>query len=304
LAHEAVATARTEAAEQARQAHEAEAARQAAEQARQAREAEAARKAAEEQRLAQEAGAAKVDAARNEADEQARLASKAKAAKAETWKKATKESPFENSLGMKFVPVAGTDVLFSIWDTRVKDYAVFVQKKSYAASSEWKRSGFPQTQYDPVVNVSWNDAKAFCEWLTTKERDEGKIGAAHKYRLPTDAEWSVAAGRGKYPWGTEWPPPTGVGNYDPRLGVDSYANTSPVGSFPANRFGLYDMGGNVWQWCEDCYDNSPLSRIIRGAAYFNFTPESLLSSHGLRVGPDLRHQTYGFRCVLVGGSSH
>ena len=89
---------------------------------------------------------------------------------------------------------------------------------------------YKQEDTHPVVNVSWKDANAFCAWLTKKEMAEGKIKAGQKYRLPTDAEWSVAVGLGKekgntpeakdggikdvYPWGKEWPPPVGAGNYE------------------------------------------------------------------------------------------
>ena len=105
---------------------------------------------------------------------------------------------FTNTLGMKFVSVPGTDVQFCIWETRVKDYA------AYAAANEgvdgsWKNfefGGFKQPETHPVVEVSWNDAQAFCAWLTKKELPEGKIKAGQKYRLPTDAEWSVAVGLG------------------------------------------------------------------------------------------------------------
>jgi formylglycine-generating enzyme required for sulfatase activity len=253
------------------------------------------------------------------AEEQARLAreaAKAEAGKADVSKKATKESPYENCLGMKFVPVPGTHVLFSVWDTRVKDYSLFVTATNYGADRSTSPF-FSQTNDDPVVSVSWNDAKAFCKWLTTKERGEGKLGKDQEYRLPTDAEWSVAVGlppetgetpgqkngkvKGVYPWGTQWPPPKGTGNYHPSLGVDSFEKTSPVGSFPANRFGLYDMGGNVWQWCEDSIPPSGY-RVVRGGSWRDREPSELLSSFRLNDLADFRiGWHYGFRCVL--GSS-
>jgi len=235
-------------------------------------------------------------------------------AKTKIWKNATKESPYENSLEMRFVPVARTDVLFSIWDTRVRDYAVFAKETGVSVVPP----NFPQTPNDPVVNVIWEEAQAFCKWLTAQERAAGRIGADKVYRLPTDAEWSIAVGlppesgatpqekdgkvKGVFPWGTQWPPPEGVGNYDPALGVDSYVNTSPVGSFPANRFGLYDMGGNVWEWCEDRYQaHGSGSRVVRGGSWFNVGPVFLWSSRRGDELPGDRNSSFGFRCVL--GSS-
>ena len=70
---------------------------------------------------------------------------------------------------MKFVPVPGTSVLFSMWDTRVKDYKVFAE----ALKHEWPKPTFDQTEEHAAVNVSWNDATAFCEWLTEKEQKSG-----------------------------------------------------------------------------------------------------------------------------------
>jgi formylglycine-generating enzyme required for sulfatase activity len=217
--------------------------------------------------------------------------------------------------------VPGTDVLFSIWETRIQDYEAFARENPQADES-WKNPGFDQGKNHPVVNVSWLDAQAFCAWLTKKERAEGKIGKEDAYRLPTDAQWSVAVGSGKYPWGNEWPPPKNAWNYDPSLEVDSYDFTSPVGSFPANRHGLYDMGGNVRQWCEDWYRASmnesvvleklpflkddgggQTFRVVRGASWRNFNPENLLSSFRLKVSPVSRGSNNGFRCVLVVGSS-
>ena len=206
-----------------------------------------------------------------------------------------------NSLGMKFVPVPGTDLLFSIWDTRVQDYRAFVQETGRA----WSKPSFPQGPDHPAVNVSWDDANAFCKWLSAKEGRE--------YRLPTDAEWSLAAGlpseigstpkekdgaiKKIYPWGDTWPPPEGVGNFDRSLMADSYDKTSPVGAFAENRFGLYDLSGNVWQWCEDWYDSSQRRRVLRGGAWNSCTQDILLSSFRHYAYPTDQSDSIGFRCV-------
>jgi formylglycine-generating enzyme required for sulfatase activity len=137
--------------------------------------------------------------------------------------------------------------------------------------------------------------------------------------LPTDEEWSVAVGldepgggtprdkqqqiKGVYPWGTQWPPPSGAGNYGSSLKVDDYEYTSTVGSFNANRYGLYDMGGNVWQWCEDWYDTDQKYRVSRGGAWHNFDPVGLLSSARGVAAPGARGNNDGFRVVLADGSS-
>ena len=173
----------------------------------------------------------------------------------------------------------------------------------------------------PAVNVSWDDAKEFCAWLTKKEQGEGKLAAGQEYRLPTDAEWSYAVGIGDkegngtpkdkdgkladvYPWGTGWPPPKGAGNYGQSLNVDEYANTSPVGSFKANQYGLYDMGGNVWQWCEDLYENGQSrNRVLRGGSWDRNDSRGLLSSNRSDYTPFGRYIDYGFRLVVVGVAS-
>jgi formylglycine-generating enzyme required for sulfatase activity len=226
---------------------------------------------------------------------------------------------FVNTLGMSFVPVPGTEVSFCIWETRVKDYAAYAAANAGVDESRKNFGrGFKQADTHPVVNVNWEDANAFCEWLTKKELAEGKIKAGQKYRLPTDAEWSVAVGLGKekgntpeekskgikdvYPWGKEWPPPKGAGNYGGILNVDNFEYTSPVGSFAANKLGLHDMGGNVYEWCEDKYSPTRTDRVLRGASWLISLPVILLSSYRNGVTPDYRINFFGFRCVLVGGS--
>jgi hypothetical protein len=230
---------------------------------------------------------------------------------------------YQNSLGMRFVPVQGTNALFSIWDTRVQDYAEFVS----STDRSWPKPQFHQTPTDPAVNVSLEDAHAFCAWLTHKEIHDGKIGAHDEYRLPTDAEWSVAVGlgaedgttpedknrqiKGVYPWGRDWPPPRGAGNYaDSSLHKaqeiwgqienydDGFPFTSPVGSFAPNRFGLYDMGGNVTQWCEDFYNMNGPSRVKRGGYLYLTLSDDALSSARFPADAGECGDAGGFRCVL------
>ena len=217
-----------------------------------------------------------------------------------------KDQPFVNSLGMKFLPVPitggqkGGQVLFSVWETRVQDYEVFAME----TKREWPNAGIPQGPTHPAVFVNWEDAVAFCAWLSKKE--------GRSYRLPTDAEWSVAAGLGVepgntpgekngkvagYPWGTAWPPPQGAGNYGSNLHVDSFEYTSPVGSFAANAFGIYDLSGNVWEWCEDSLPNQ--FGVLRGGSWFNSDEIIQRSSCRHFNRPDARKNYYGFRCVMV-----
>jgi len=228
-------------------------------------------------------------------------------------------------LGMKFVPVPGTEVAFCIWETRVKDYAAYAAANagvdgSWKESPFFKKLGFKQEEMHPVVNVNWEDANAFCEWLTKKELAEGKIKEGQKYRLPTDAEWSVAVGLGQEkgntpkekhlgikdvcPWGKGWPPPKGAGNYSELLKVDEFKDTAPVGSFAANQHGLYDLGGNALEWCEDKYSPNRSWRVLRGASFADNARSHLWSSYRHYITPNMRiHFVFaGFRCVLVGGS--
>ena len=232
----------------------------------------------------------------------------------------------ENSLGMRFVPAG--DVDFCVWQTRVKDFDVFARAVNLK-SSAWRGPGFKQGPDHPVVNVTWVEAVAFCKWLTDLEHKDGTLPAAQFYRLPTDLEWSKAVGlpeeSGKtpeardmgvsdvYPWGTQWPPPPNSGNYTgEETGSDvaikgyddGFAWTSPVGSFPPNKLGLYDMGGNVWQWCMDPWNNDSKAKVLRGASWYNGALKlSLLSSCRVHASPDSSTDNYGFRIVRVSDSA-
>ncbi|MEQ1747935.1 MAG: protein kinase [Prosthecobacter sp.] len=238
-----------------------------------------------------------------------------------------------NSLGMKFAAVKGTDVLFCIHETRYQDYAV------YAADSPgvdilWKSQGFDgltitaRPEQHPVTNISWEYAQQFCTWLSRKE--------GRKYRLPTDREWSIAVGIGReekwladttpstvfkppgeYPWGDKWPIPKGAGNYGGMSRPDQVSNalrsyfegyddgyplTAPVMSYKPNRFGLYDMGGNVYEWCEDWYDNTQKHRVLRGASLIDNDSAAMLSSYRYHKEPGSVSYGRGFRVVLEAAS--
>jgi formylglycine-generating enzyme required for sulfatase activity len=206
------------------------------------------------------------------------------------------------------------------FDVTRAQFAMFVRETGYHTLDEKCDWGAPkskglslnQTPDDPVVCVNWDDAHAFLAWLTRKT---GK-----PYRLPSEAEWEYAARSGSTtarPWGEQLT--RGDANYggDPCCGAyasgpDKWLYTSPVGSFPANRFGLYDMIGNVWQWTEDCgndtYAGAPndasawttgdcSTRIIRGGAWFQ-GPESARSATRAADGKNLRRTDIGFRVAL------
>ena len=155
------------------------------------------------------------------------------------------------------------------------------------------RSGFIlqstlELDRQPVVNVGWQDAAAFCNWLSEQEglapayankggRLAPVVPATNGYRLPTEAEWEwVARGLGgmrKYPWGDSLPVPPGAGNFADRSAQalvpltipdfdDGFAATAPVGSFAAGPAGLYDLGGNVAEWTHDLYTVQPAATAV------------------------------------------
>jgi serine/threonine protein kinase len=264
---------------------------------------------------------------------------------------ATMSDPFTNDLGMKFVPTLtytdGSKVLFCIWETRSKDYAVFVKETRHDAGEDWKTYTYgdnktpvgrganetAEESLHPVANVSHDDGVAFCAWLTKKDRASGKIGPKDEYRLPTDMEWSYAVGIGEkedpkaspkekdgklagiYPWGTSSTPPDKAGNYADEdanaKGVDTfglisgyhdgYATTAPVGSYRPNNLGIYDLGGNLWEWTSSEWESGSASRVLRGGSWGIITESDLLSSYRYCFPRDLRNLSIGFRCVLVVG---
>jgi len=147
----------------------------------------------------------------------------------------------------------------------------------------------------PVINVSWDDANHYCQWLTEQNRKD------RAYRLPGEAEWEYACragGEGEYCLGADGREVTTENLAD--YAVFSAGKTAPVGSKKPNAFGLYDMHGNVWEWCGDRYIHDIRFRMLRGGSWYS-SPFGMLSL--LSAGRRYCHvsaskdNTIGFRVV-------
>jgi hypothetical protein len=235
---------------------------------------------------------------------------------------------WHNGIDMRFEPVEA-DLMASAYETRVSDYEAFTQGASHEHPS---KPEFEQGKDHPVVYVSRDDAKAFCKWLTEKEREEELIGQTHQYRLPTDLEWNMIAdlkredGDGPsqrdanksmlYAWGADWPPPDAYGNYADSTAADhegptssriipgyadGFPRTSPAGEFHANKFGIYDLSGNVHEWIEDdiFVDTENSLGVLRGGGWNTYRQEDLVLGWRNPVQVTARTGYYGFRIVLA-----
>jgi formylglycine-generating enzyme required for sulfatase activity len=202
------------------------------------------------------------------------------------------------------IAVGVFETTFDEWDACVRDGGCV--HNSAPSDEGWGRGR------RPVINVSWNDAKEYVAWLSRKT---GKV-----YRLLTEAEWEYAARAGStttYSWGDRIT--CGNASYDGGRGSDCAAHTGwfsfslrgtqPVGTYSANRWGLHDMLGNVWEWCEDNWhpdyhgaptDGSAWSggdasmRILRGGAW-NYAPSGLRSADRNWLPAGGRTSFVGFR---------
>jgi formylglycine-generating enzyme required for sulfatase activity len=201
------------------------------------------------------------------------------------------ESPQHKVIFGNRFAVAKFELTFEEWDACVHHGDCRSQIRA-----DWGRGR------QPAINVSWDDAKTYVAWLSRITRKD--------YRLLSEAEWEYAARAGSqtaYPWGNE----IGKGNANCNgCGSDSdKKRTAPVGQFPANKFGVHDMHGNVWEWVEDCfhenYNGAPTdgsawntgncgTRVVRGGSWYS-SPQFLRSASRYRFTTVNRYLNLGFR---------
>jgi serine/threonine protein kinase/formylglycine-generating enzyme required for sulfatase activity len=199
-------------------------------------------------------------------------------------------------LEAKLLPVPGTEVLLSKTEFTVGEWKLYLRAEGLPVWTQPSKD-WVQTDEHPLVNMSWNKAKEFCDWLSAK--------TGREWRLPTNAEWEAAVGTSTYPWGEYIPPKWDDGNYailedgkdDPKkIGVDGILGTAPVGSFKPNALGFYDLGGNALEWMWDGFDaKDPKSyRVLRGG-YWNGLAYYARSAYRNNDTPTAASDSYGFR---------
>jgi len=184
------------------------------------------------------------------------------------------------------------DFYMDVTEVTVGQFKKFLKSSGYKPEKpiDWAELfKFSPTDKHPMIRVSWHHATAYAKWA-------GK-------RLPTEAEWEFAARGGlvnkTFPWGDDESIAREYANFYGTGGKDQWDNsTAPVGSFRPNGYGLYDMAGNVWEWCQDWYDSDHDSRVLRGGSWYNHLITTYLrvaSRYG--SNPSNTYFRNGFRCV-------
>ena len=194
-------------------------------------------------------------------------------------------------------PVKVSDTLYmDTTEVTVGQFKKFLKSSGYKTQEpiDWKVVyKYSSTAKHPMILVSWHDATAYAKWA-------GK-------RLPTEVEWGFAARGGlenkKYSWGDDKAVARDYANCDGIGGRDKWQSIAPVGSLKPNGYGLYDMEGNVWEWCQDWYDEEEYgvirSRVLRGGSWqcnFTYGQRGAFRFAGYPLDSD--NDDFGFRCVL------
>ncbi|MEY5027193.1 MAG: hypothetical protein RLZZ244_2721 [Verrucomicrobiota bacterium] len=199
-------------------------------------------------------------------------------------------------LEANLLPVPGVEVLMSRTELTVGEWKLYLRAEG---APEWKQpeTYWHQNDEHPVIKISWVQAKAFCDWLSTE--------TGREWRLPTNAEWDAAVGPALYPWGDAFPPRWDDGNYAisedgrddaERVGADGFYGTAPVGSFKPNALGFYDLGGNAWEWMWDGQDAAAGKRILRGGGWNTLGANTLSAMRVSVMGDGTTHPS-GIRLV-------
>lgn len=239
---------------------------------------------------------------------------------------------WKNGLGMELVPMG--EFMACIWETRVKDYDAYVADPESGAT-KLPPNGLDQTPDHPVVDVTREQAMAFCKWLTAVERKQERISEVHEYRLPSDLEWSLLANMFDdpdasparreqqmtkvFPWEGGWPLtdlPQKVGNFADLKATempgitpdqiipgydDGFKATAPVGSFIPNSRGIHDLAGNVNEWVSDDYSTNSVTRygVLRGGAWNTYLRANLYTGYRNTQPLTFHDILSGFRVVLA-----
>jgi formylglycine-generating enzyme len=190
--------------------------------------------------------------------------------------------------GIKWILVKGMNAPFYISSTPVT-FAMFDKYCNATGKKKpWDEGWGRATR--PVINVSWHDAQDYCKWASQKS---GKT-----IRVPTDDEWAFAASGGAKSRGYEFSGSNtldDVGWYNRNSGDKTHG----VAQGKPNELGIYDMSGNVWEWCEDKYDAEHEWRVLRGGSFYDNAVNCRIAGRYTGDYPDIRRGGYGFRCVCL-----
>jgi formylglycine-generating enzyme required for sulfatase activity len=220
-----------------------------------------------------------------------------------------------------------SDFYIGKYEVTVAEFEKFIKAAGYKTDAEkegysyiwidkWEKMEGVYWKYDaegnqklrsdynhPVIHVSWNDATAYCKWL--------KETTGKGYRLPTEAEWEYAAGGGNKSKGYTYSGSNTIGNVAWYY-KNSDSKTHPVGQKSSNELGIYDMSGNVWEWCSDWYGsdyyknsssnnpkgaNSGTYRVLRGGAWDGSPASCRIADRSIST-PAYRYNNVGFRVVF------
>ncbi len=244
------------------------------------------------------------------------------------------DTEITNNEYRQFIQVLMTDSVDVYGEERIRrdfypDTTVWMRDFTHHMGDPMLDYYFQHPAFDdyPVVGVTWQKAKDFCKWRTehlNQARQANGLFPMPAFRLPSEAEWEYAARGGRdlspYPWGGPYirnAKGCMLANFKPGRGNyydDGFAYTSPVGAYFANDYGLYDMSGNVAEWCEDAYfeaatpivwdlnprywdDNEP-RKVVRGGSWKDIAYYLQTGSKAYE-NRDSARSYIGFRCVMT-----